>query len=560
MATRQLIIGLDGFEPSLARRWMDAGHLPHLAKIREQGVFSTLRSTIPPFTYPAWSTFLTGTNPGKHGIIDFTQRIPGTYSLRFVNATFRRMPTFFKLLSGHGRKVGAMGIPTTYPPSAVNGFMISGFDSPVAVNANKTFYYPESLFSELKEKVHAYTLTGIQEISIDSGWHSRAEVFLREMVERRGEIAEYLLQRMNYDVFTVVFSESDTVSHHFWSFYDTNSPRHDPHCSDHATAIRDIYIALDTAVGRLVACAGPDADIFIVSDHGFGGTGARSISINRILAHAGLFKYRKHSADSRMFPMLSVNRIIRFIPVALQEWLFRNLGGVIPAFIESRNQFKYAELSACLALSGELNYFPSVWIHDTRFPEGRAMSTAEREQIIRDVIQALQAQMDPVHHQPLFRNVYRREEIYHGDALHLIPDLVLELNYDNGYSYPITRCRTPGEPISPLPESELSGRKGGSMNGSHRPFGTLLASGPSIKHCDDLNDPGLEDIAPTILALAGFDPPDSMDGRILYEMLTLPDKTNRTPVNFPDTKTAPMQFNDAENRELKKRLEQLGYL
>src|SRR5690606_3672525 len=89
LMSRVLLIGLDGFAPSLARRWASEGRLPNLRRIAERGALLECASTVPPATFPAWTTCVTGVNPGRHGIVDFTEMVPGQYAIRFVNGTFR---------------------------------------------------------------------------------------------------------------------------------------------------------------------------------------------------------------------------------------------------------------------------------------------------------------------------------------------------------------------------------------------------------------------------------------------------------------------------------------
>src|ERR1051326_6638468 len=76
---RAVILGFDGMDPELADRFMKEGRLPNLAKLREQGTFRKLRTTFPPISPVAWSTFMTGVNPGKHNIYDFLARDLGNY-------------------------------------------------------------------------------------------------------------------------------------------------------------------------------------------------------------------------------------------------------------------------------------------------------------------------------------------------------------------------------------------------------------------------------------------------------------------------------------------------
>lgn len=150
MAMQILLIGLDGATWDLILPWVAEGRLPNLGALLREGSWGTLLSTVPPATFPAWSSFLTGLNPGRHGIFDFTRRKFGTYEVEFVNSTYRRGRSLFRIASEAGKRVGVIGVPATYPPEKVNGFLISGFDAPVATGIDPSFVYPRELFSEIR--------------------------------------------------------------------------------------------------------------------------------------------------------------------------------------------------------------------------------------------------------------------------------------------------------------------------------------------------------------------------------------------------------------------------
>ncbi len=90
-----IILGFDGADADLARQWMDEGKLPNLAKLRSEGTFSPLRSTIPSQTPVSWSTFATGLSPGRHGIFDFLKRSTKDYKPSFAAADIEREPFLF---------------------------------------------------------------------------------------------------------------------------------------------------------------------------------------------------------------------------------------------------------------------------------------------------------------------------------------------------------------------------------------------------------------------------------------------------------------------------------
>src|SRR5918993_6123991 len=117
--SRVFIVGWDGATFDLIRPWIDDGRLPNLARVIANGVHGPLRSTIPPWSFQAWTSFMTGKNPGQHGVYDFFRTPEGTYDLEFVNAGHRRGgATLWQILSEAGRKVIANGISRTLPPDA----------------------------------------------------------------------------------------------------------------------------------------------------------------------------------------------------------------------------------------------------------------------------------------------------------------------------------------------------------------------------------------------------------------------------------------------------------
>jgi predicted AlkP superfamily phosphohydrolase/phosphomutase len=119
-----LVLGLDGACFEILDPLIDAGRLPNQARWRAEGSSTRLRSTVPPMSFPAWSTFLTGLSPGRHGLFDFTQKAEGAYRLRFANASDRLGAAFFSRVSQAGGRSLVLGVPGTFPPnpSAVCSF------------------------------------------------------------------------------------------------------------------------------------------------------------------------------------------------------------------------------------------------------------------------------------------------------------------------------------------------------------------------------------------------------------------------------------------------------
>ena len=133
---RFVVIGLDGATFDLIKPWVKRGEMPNFSRLMEEGVHGELRSTQPPISPQAWSSFMTGKNAGKHGIYNFQERAPQSYNMRFINARARRGKALWNILSEAGKQVIVVGVPCTYPPEPVNGVLISGFDCPSTKASN----------------------------------------------------------------------------------------------------------------------------------------------------------------------------------------------------------------------------------------------------------------------------------------------------------------------------------------------------------------------------------------------------------------------------------------
>jgi len=524
---RFLLIGLDGAEPSLIGPWMAEGRLPHLARLAERGTFLRASSTVPCATFPAWATCVTGVGPGRHGLIDFTEMIRGQYAIRFKNGTFRQAPALWNVLSDAGKRVGVLGVPGTYPPEPVNGFIVSGFDSPVATRIDASFVHPPALYPEVRQ----WRFADFQESDIGPGWHDRAIPLLLRAVDEKSAIAVRLLAREPWDFFMVVFGESDTVAHHFWMFHDPRSPRY-RRGREHA--IREVYERLDDAVGALVRAAGEDVVVGVVSDHGFGGAGTGVVHLNNWLAERGYLRFCPTNGG------LIKRAAMACVPEHWRGGLFRRFRGVA-ARAESGSRFGGIDWSATAAWSEELNYFPSVRVNlEGREPKGQVRAR-DYDAFVRDLCHELE-DWGPV------ARAWPRAELYDGPHVDRAPDIILELALENGYAHSCLRARG-GPGFRRLRDEEYFGAKERGMNGTHRPTGMLILSEPCAA-----TEARLEDVAPTVLATLGVPAPPMEGQALLHPHIEVLPRGEGTRVA---REVCP--YSEDEARTVEKRLRALGY-
>src|SRR5262245_29317536 len=160
-----------------------------------RGSWGRLRSTIPPATFPAWTTIATGVNPGRHGVLDFTERVPGTYRVRFVGGGARAVPALWTRWSAAGRRSAVVTVPGTYPPEPIAGVMVSGWDSPLTTAIDGSFVHPRDFHDEVRRVVGRLPFADFQEIATGPGWHANALARLGDGIRARTRLVTHLLAR-----------------------------------------------------------------------------------------------------------------------------------------------------------------------------------------------------------------------------------------------------------------------------------------------------------------------------------------------------------------------------
>ncbi len=473
---RLLVLGVDGADPELVARFTASGAMPCTAALIARGAFAPLPSTVPPTTFPAWTSFLTGAPPSFHGLPDFTIR--EGYRVRFAGARDRALPTLFSHLERRGLTTGAAWFPATFPPEALSGFSISGWDSPVTDAGDAAFVRPASLGRELAARFGGDHLAfgAFDEFGGDPARDvaARVEALVRA-TRRRAEIARWLLEARPVDVAAFYFGAADTAAHHFWAFCDPGSPRR-PAGETRAAgaAIEAVYRAIDDAVGALVEAAGEGAAVVLLSDHGSRGASDVAVHLNRALAEAGLLAFSRGAAVAAGTARSSA---VAAIPRGLRRRLFRFAGGLAPSLVESALRFGGIDWRGTRAFSEELSYAPSVWLNQLGREPAGVVPYRERAAVAAEVEGALR-RLALEDGRPVVDRVIPREELHRGPHARLFPDLTVVLRDVDGYAPACLPSRGPGLAVRRLAPDERVGRKGRSMPGCHGPLGVLVVARP----------------------------------------------------------------------------------
>ena len=362
---RAVVLGLDGMPHSLTQRLMDEGRMPNLSALMAKGSLMPMTSVAPTVSSTAWASIVTGCNPGKHHIYGFIDRTPGTYEMFIPNSRHLNAKTWVELFSGWGKRVFSMGVPTTYPPRAVNGILISGFLAPDLKKAT----YPLHIARELEAMGYL--------IDIDA-WQAREnrEKFLDEVflaLNRRCEAMFKYFAQERWDLFVAHFMDTDRLHHFLWGDVERG----------HAASVDwfyRFYARVDEMIGELVGRLDDETVLMIMSDHGFC-TLKKEVHLNYWLRQAGWLSFA--SPNPRQLRDL-----------APQTRCYSLLPGRFYVRVRGR------ELNGCV------------------------QPGAEYEAVRRDVAAGLMEMRDPETGEPAIARVAMREELFQGPMLDSAPDMM----------------------------------------------------------------------------------------------------------------------------------------
>ena len=458
MASRALVIGLDCAPPQLVfERWRE--ELPTLHSLMERGRYGVLRSCDPPITVPAWACMTSSRSPGALGIYGFRNRRDHSYEgLTIADSRSVSAPRVWDVLSARGRPAIVIGVPPSYPVTALNGVMISCFLTPDTQRSQYT--YP----AELKQEIEG--LVGSYMVDVDDFRTSDKERLLadiEEMTEKRFRVAEHLLETRPWDLFFMVEMGTDRMHHAFWRFFDPEHRLHEPG-NRFEGAMLDYYRALDAKIDRLLRFADDDTAVLVVSDHGAkridGG-----ICVNEWLRNEGYLVLTEEPAE----------------PTPLR-----------PEMVDWSRTTAWGEGGYYCRLS--LNV-------EGREPQG-TVPARDFEQV-RDELKAKLEALGDERDRPIGTVAYRPEELY-SQQNGIPPDLLVyfgELAWRS-----IGQVGTGSVHVL---ENDT-----GPDDANHAPEGLYLLAAEGVE-----TGPGeerdLRDIAPTLLRLLGEPVPADMEGRSL---------------------------------------------
>src|SRR3989442_90943 len=499
MSKKVLFIGLDGATFDVLDPLIDRGLMPRLKRFIDEGVRGPLETTIPPITPTAWVSWMTGKNPGKHGVFEFLLRRKGSGALPDMPVSSRSRDglPFWDILGQMGKRAIVTNVPCTYPPAMVNGVMISDFLTP---RGRHDFTYPESLIEEIESRFGPYELY-ITEVYTPGNVDKILNQLFTEL-EYKTKVNRYLMEQYGWDVLATHYWGTDRFQHELWHLLDESHPFFDRKEHDaHISRIHEYWHAVDSTLGELFDDVGPDTTVYMGSDHGFGPI-EKFLCFNVWLIDEGLLVLKR---DAMTLFKRTLFRLGLTPDLAYRSAMKMGLAH-LRLSVGVTNRSKLMKLANMLMLSLEdvdwsrtvafsKGNYGQIFINlRGRESNGTVEPGSEYESVMARVIDKLRNLADPETKQPLIGPIWRREDLYTGPHSDQSPDIQF-LPSDMANKPLGTLDLTSNKFITPCYGN----------SGDHRMHGILLGRGPELKSGAQVQAARIIDYAPTILHSFGAD-------------------------------------------------------
>jgi predicted AlkP superfamily phosphohydrolase/phosphomutase len=453
-----IVIGLDCAPPELVfDRFKD--DMPNVARLMDTGVYGPLESSIPAITVPAWMSMMTSKDPGQLGFYGFRNRKNYTYDEMFyATSNVIRDKTAWEYLGDAGLESIVVGVPPSFPVRPVEGAMLGCFLTP---DSDSDYAYPKELKAEIEKNVGTY-IVDVKDFRTDDKDYLRDQIW--KLTENRFETVMYLAKNKDWDFLMFVEMGPDRLHHGFWKYFDESQVNYEPN-SEYADVIPNYYKYVDVLIGELLDEVGADADVMVVSDHGAKPM-AGGFCFNDWLVQKG---YLTLNTDVPTEPGKLTNDMI--------DWSKTKIWG-----------------------SG--GYYGRLFINVAgREPEG-VIAKEDYEKFRDELVAELEATTDE-HGNNIGTKAFRPEEIYKATN-NIPPDLIVyfgDLDWRSIGSI--------GNPTLWTHENDT-----GPDDANHAQFGIYIASDYTGKG-ERREGLHLMDVAPTVLAHFGLEPPPDMLGKVI---------------------------------------------
>lgn len=499
---RHLIIGLDAAEWTLIRRWVDDGLLPTFKRLLEGGTHGVLSTSANALPDTVWSCIYGGRNPATFEKYFYVQYDPQSGDLRHVADDSFTKRSFWQLLGEAGIEVGvvdAVKLPLRAPQG---GFQIVNWGTHAAKSAPASS--PPGLLDEVIRRFGKHPVGDVD--AMDNNTRSQRDIRRRLLtgVRMRGDMNRWLMTERGWDVYFACFAELHQVGHFFWHLMDDQHPLHpksDPHGLRHV--MQEVYSAVDDEIGRMIETAGDDARVLIFSGHGMGPLCHASWNLGQMLELWGFGRNPPSKAKALKKARVNPWRILKMILPGRFQYAVK---AMLPQSVQDELLFRWyagrRNWSGCKAFAVPNNDSAgAVRINLKGRDRFGVVEPDDYASLRGQIMEAVSELTDPVTGRSVVREIVPLHDVYRGPFLDNLPDVTVL--WDNSFAW---------SAVSSPRFGELTLTNQDSRSGTHTPVGFFVAGGPGIGVGREISGHSIYDLAPSILQLAGVEPPANLDG------------------------------------------------
>ncbi len=510
--SRVLVLGLDSADAELIERWADEGHLPTFAALRRGGAWRRIGTTAEVLHVSAWPTIYTGATPGHHGLYHAYQARAGTQALHRTRVEWGALPAYWQLLDRAGKRCLVMDAFMDRPLDDFGGTQIveygtwTWFSDPGG--------RPRKIYRELMRRFGPYPAPEhSQVLTVPEPVWFRDQ--LAGAARRKGEAVRWLLGEVPWDMAFIGFGEPHGAGHYLWHVSDPEYPSHPSGGVPGAEhALRDVYVAVDDALGTILAGVDASTTVLVVSGDGMGPNHASPHLLPEALHRLGLFHGAGvgaagagQGAPAKKKGGLAA-AIRQAIPLSARQAVTRCL----PRSVHYRLSMKWVNSGidwerskvVCIPNSNEGYFRVNL---SGREPKGIVPQGAACGDLLGELDARMSELVEPTRGHRAAERIYRMDQTFTGSERPHLPDLVMTWD---------PAARVLGEL-----ESAACGRVRGPAGfelapyytGNHRPTAFAALRGPALGAAGIPEDGHIVDLPPTVFALLGVERAAQFEGR-----------------------------------------------
>lgn len=505
------VIGLDGVPPSLLEVGLQKDRLPTLKKLRDSGSAGFTKSTTPPISMMAWSTFSTGLNPGNHGIYNFILKTPNGHDSRFANRDVlqQNANTMFQYLDSRGIETGVLNVMPGYPVPQTRGYHVSDY---ITTPPKANFTHPPDLQTELENLVDGYSPGLPSDARTEMGIKQLEEYIERFYQQERKnlKIGRHLIDKNECRLTVQVYSGPDILLHNIGHLLDESHPRYDPKlASEFGEEPINLLKIYDDWLRWLTKEMEDDDMLIILSDHGHGSV-YQAVNMNSWLYNNDYLTFKdRWWTKMKLFLYNYLYDIAKSLLDRLELFHFvkrtvaRSQGKADGIDLAKLFTISHSDIDWNLTTAFTISGDGQIYINTESVKE---VPDAEFHAILHDLKTDLEAVTSDGKN--VFERVELGEELYSGRYVDRGPDLVAVPNPGFQITYPQTMKTSEvfGEPHKPS-----------SHTSRNEKYGIFCAWGSQIQNNSDV-EMELPDYAPTIFQGLGVPIPKKMDGSVRMEL------------------------------------------